>query len=1146
MFLPKHTDLFSTTPSVSELEGLAQIAAQLCSTPVACIVVRHPTLQDQAGCVGLDRPLSSGDVLLSVLPSSGELVVVPDVRADARLSGEVHGFRFFAGLSLVRNDGGVAGVLCVADHQPRLLTGGQPGALQALGRQIVTLLGLRQFAAETVAASEEGFARDRYADLIDRIDAIVWGADAETFLFTFVSKAAESLLGYPQEAWLAEGFWPSIIHPDDRRVVNECSIAVANREDHVLTYRMRTKAGRYRSFRDHVRLRERDGVLELFGIMVDVTELVEAEASVRASEEQYRQVIEAAPDGIGVHVEGKFVLANAELASIVGLASADDLIGQLVSRFVHRDYSDAVMRRQETLGRGKSVPLMPEKLVRADGTTVDVEVAALPVPFGSRMGVQVIVRDISQRLAAETKARAAETRLRVISAASNDALWEWSYRDGMIWMNDAYLRLFGVDKGSLSAAHWLSRVHPDDLHRVHAGVHDALEQQIPMWSDEYRFLNQAGQWINILSRCQFRFDADGIPSGLIGGMMDVTKLRAAEGQRREAEELYRVFLENSMIGVYIVKNWKIIYANPKACEMFGYTLDEIVEIPNLLSTIAPEHRGLVAERMSDRLAGISTSVVIMLRCIRKNGETFDAELLGSTAEIGGEKVLIGNFTDVTDRRRGEIALQRSEERLRLLVENVNEIIYSIDAEGRFIWLNSAFERVTGFHMDDWIGRPFVDVLAPESVGEATTNFRRLIGVGTAEPASYFIRTESGAVGEIEVSSRAVIVKGEVVGSVGVARDLSVRRSLERKLDQASRLSGLGQLAASVAHEFNNVLMGIQPFAEILTRTDQNREQIIAAGRYVRQSIDRGKSIASQILRFANPRPPELLPISLRPWLDDLAAESRAMVGPSSHIVLKVDGDACLCVDRRQMTQVMMNLILNARDAMPHGGAITIVADLVSGFEANEVQLIVQDEGSGVPTHLLPSVFDPLFTTKRSGTGLGLSIAQQIVTSHGGRLFARNIDGGGAAFHVILPASLLAHADGDTVSTTAGGRKRQLLLVEDDEVVAAGIVMLLELEGHTVEHLPDGTHALEAWSRLRPDVVILDENLPGASGAEIYEQLRERFGDVPAIFSTGHLHAAARADRPRVRLLMKPYPIDLLIETIEELLRTPAEPELVEG
>jgi len=732
-------------------------------------------------------------------------------------------------------------------------------------------------------------ANDRYTELVDHLDAIVWRAHPHSFQFTFASRGAETLLGYPREDWLASGFWASIIHPDDLTVIDECQVAVSSGVDHVLTYRMRTASGGYRSFRDHVHV----GASELYGIMVDVTELMDAEASAWASEEKYRRLIEGAPDGIGVHVAGRFVLANAALAAILGVANSLELVGEPVLRFLHRDHLPDIAARQAALSRGQSVPVMPQKLIRSDGTSVDVEVSAVPIPFGRAVGVQVVVRDISERLAAAAKLRETETRLQILSAASNDAVWEWSYDRGMVWMNEPYSALFGTtDLASLTAQTWLDRVHPDDVARVEEGLRHAMERRVPMWTEEYRFRNAQGEWLSVLARCQLRFDTECLPVTLIGAMMDVTALRAAEAGRRH---------------------------------------------------------------------------------------------------------------------------------------------------------------------------------------------------------------------------------------------------LEKQLEQATRLSSLGQLAASVAHEFNNVLMGIQPFTELLTKPDQPREKIETARGYIARAIERGRNIALQILRFANPQAPELAPFSVSEWLSDVAAEARAVAGPSCGVVLEAGSNAALVADRRQLTQVLMNLAINARDAMPAGGTMTITASDAQEAGQDQVHLAVTDEGPGIPPQLLHTIFDPLFTTKRSGTGLGLSIAYRIISSHGGRLFAENRAEGGAAFHILLPAAAVGTVRAAPPASTGLPHPRRVLLVEDDEAVAVGLVMLLESEGYSVERLPDGSALLEMYERMRPDVVLLDMNLPGAGGAEIYAQLRARFGPVCVVFSTGYLDFGTLENEVNVRLLMKPYSLDSLTATIEELL-----------
>ena len=211
---------------------------------------------------------------------------------------------------------------------------------------------------------------DRLEQLLETIPAIVWTADAESFEFTYVSAAAEPTLGFPRERWYEPGFWADRVHPDDRRVIDECAAMVRARRDHELTYRMVGDEGRVIWVRDRINLVIENGeVVELCGTMFDITSEREAHEALVQSEATYRLLVQTSPDAIGVHVEGRYVYVNQRFVEIFGGSSDADIVGREVISLVHPDYADAIKARLALLARGESVPMIHEKFVRLDGTT---------------------------------------------------------------------------------------------------------------------------------------------------------------------------------------------------------------------------------------------------------------------------------------------------------------------------------------------------------------------------------------------------------------------------------------------------------------------------------------------------------------------------------------------------------------------------------------------------------------------------------------------------------------------------------------------------------------------------------------------------------------------------------------------------------
>lgn len=371
-----------------------------------------------------------------------------------------------------------------------------------------------------------------------------------------------------------------------------------------------------------------------------------------------------------------------------------------------------------------------------------------------------------------------------------------------------------------------------------------------------------------------------------------------------------------------------------------------------------------------------------------------------------------------------------------------------------------------------------------------------------------------------------------------------RRTMTAQLEQANRVSGLGRVAATIAHEFNNVLMGIQPFAEVIGRKSGGDEKIRRAAEQILGSITRGKRVTQGILRFTQPDEPDMHPIVLCDWLRQLEPEILALIGPHVELVTELpDQTLVILGDSAQLQQVLTNLVLNAREAMSGRGRMHIYVETgkaaVPASPAGTLAIIVRDNGSGMTSEVLEQIFEPMFTTKRSGTGLGLAIGQQIISRHGGELTVESTVGEGSLFRIRLPRSNAAPAIPER-EPTPGLSIQRILLVEDDAAVAGGIRALLESEGLAVRVVDEGGKAVLAVEEFSPDAVLLDVSLPDMSGVEVFSQLKLRWPALPIVFSTGHADESAleeQLSQPNVAFLRKPYDLDRLLATLHTVTST---------
>jgi nitrogen-specific signal transduction histidine kinase len=395
---------------------------------------------------------------------------------------------------------------------------------------------------------------------------------------------------------------------------------------------------------------------------------------------------------------------------------------------------------------------------------------------------------------------------------------------------------------------------------------------------------------------------------------------------------------------------------------------------------------------------------------------------------------------------------------------------------------------------------------------------------------YDLPARSGAVVTVEVSSQPRYVDGVAAGTIGMARDVTEQRTIARKLEEAKRMSSLGQVAASLAHEFNNVLMGIQPFVEVINRSITPTQRLSDALGHITRAISRGKRASQEILRFANPKEPQLFTIDAQVWLPTLLGQLIAAIPSSISLTASIDPDVSFIRgDREHLEQVITNLVFNARDALGGQGTIDVAVSAVGDL----VRISVRDDGPGIPPQIVDRIFEPLFTTKRNGTGLGLAIARRLMEGQGGALTAENRAEGGAAFHLLVPAAVTTAPVAESLPGARAGVKR-VLLVEDDLSVGTGLEALLQSEGYETTWVRASADACEAARRTRPEVAIIDVNLPDGSGVDLVPLLRIQHKDLPVVLSTGHVEPHLSEEKTRILSLMKPYELDDLLHAIENV------------
>jgi PAS domain S-box-containing protein len=508
-------------------------------------------------------------------------------------------------------------------------------------------------------------------------------------------------------------------------------------------------------------------------------------------------------------------------------------------------------------------------------------------------------------------------------------------------------------------------------------------------------------------------------------------------------------------------------------------------------------------------------------------------------------MVCGIGRDVTEEEESRQMLQLSERHFRVIAENNPDVIVILDVYGEIRYHSPSALTALQCEPRNILGRRLTRFVVQEDRSRLESAIVRVTGGGAAERIEVSLIRHPAQRRSFEVIVSPLIQRNRLEGVLVNARDVTERKLLEQQLEQANRVNSLGHLAATIAHEFNNVLMGMMPFAELLRRPETSPEMVSKSTAHILQSVHRGKRVALDVLRFTQPAEPAMECVELHHWWENFQPEVRARL--ANHIRLEAFIEpVAVAADPLQLSQFFTNFITNAADAMPAGGRLTIRAEPVApgavfAFgvipdSGRFIHISVEDTGTGIEPALLKHVFDPLFTTKRNGgTGLGLAVTHQIVARHGGCIFVESTLGAGTTFHIFLPKaqSMVAEAE-PVVAKEAPNESLHVLIVEDEPLIAEGLSTQLEMDGFAVRVAATGAEALDDVERFPCDLVVLDIGLPDMDGREVASRLRERHPRLPIILATGHGDSKLVGDDVRMRLLRKPFPVTELTACISEL------------
>jgi PAS domain S-box-containing protein len=513
---------------------------------------------------------------------------------------------------------------------------------------------------------------------------------------------------------------------------------------------------------------------------------------------------------------------------------------------------------------------------------------------------------------------------------------------------------------------------------------------------------------------------------------------------------------------------------------------------------------------------------------------------------GRARYLLGVSVDITDvargearRREAEEALARREARFRALIESASDLTCIVDGHGSVRYAGPSHARVLGRTPDELAAVGGFELVHPEDREKVRGALTTVLEDPTARPrVVYRLRHKDGGWRTLESTATNALADPDLAGIILNSRDITDQVQLQEQYLQAQKMDVVGQLAGGIAHDFNNLLSVIAINAALLL-DDLGREEGRGEVQEILGAAQTGAALTRQLLAFSRRQVFQPVPLDIGDVVRRMETLLRRTIGEDVALELRIEGGpdvATVLADRGQMEQVLLNLCVNARDAMPTGGTITIT---VSAIE-DQVVLEAADTGVGMSEETRARVFEPFFTTKRTGTGLGLATVYGIVQRSGGRISVHSAPGKGTRFRIALPRFAGAPTGAGSPApreTPRGQAGETVLLVEDEPRVRVATRRLLASLGYAVLEAQDGEAALAlAAGTARIDLVLTDMVMPKLVGPKLAELVLALRPDVPIVFMTGYSDTPEGTDLPRgSRVLTKPFTVHELATTLREVI-----------
>ena len=993
-------------------------------------------------------------------------------------------------------------------------------------------------------------SEERYRMLFDSAGDAIFVLDIKG-RFLDVNEVTCQRLGYSREELF--GLTPrDIDSPESAARVPERLEKIRQQKQFSFETEQVDRQGKIIPTEVNARIIEYKGRPAILSLCRDITERKKAEETLRESEERLRLVLSGARLGWwDWDIKKSRSSRSQSWADMLGYTLEEAQEAGLYNKIVHpEDFQRTIKIVEEHLQGLSPYYEFEVRLRRKTGEYIWV-LSRGQVMERDKEGVPLRVsgtlHNITERKKAEEALRESEENYRELYDNAPVGYQELDRKGIIVRINRTGAEMLGYAVEEMAGRLYLEFVAPDEKEAALKSLRKNMSKRMTLDPKERRLVRKNGTIIDVLIEVRQIFDEKGRITGSLATLHDITDRKRAEQALADEAVRRRILIEESRDGIVVLDtNGKVYEANKRYSEMLGYTPEEVLQLHAWdWDTQFPREQLLEMIRQVD-----SEGDHFETRHHRKDGTYYDVEISTNGALCGGRKLVFCVCRDITARKRAE----EGRRLLETAFEQTAEAVIITDPEGNIIYTNPAFERATGYSRPEALGQNPSLLKSGRHEERFYKELWETITSGQVWKGRLINKRKDGSLYTEEATISPVKdAASRITNFVAVKRDITQELELENQLRQAQKMESIGLLAGGVAHDFNNILTTVLGYSSMMARDQGLSEKYRKRAGEIEKAAQRGADIAKQLLTFSRKRPPKLEPVDLNEIIKQSLNFLKRTIGPAIPIDTAPGQNLHLIeADSTQVQQILLNLAVNARDAMPGGGKIVIrtenieldphyIQNHIYAKPGSYVLLTFSDSGCGMDSETQKRIFEPFFTTKEvgKGTGLGLSVVYGIVKNHLGLINVYSEPGRGTTFKVYFPRSAGSAREAVKDEARVKGGTETVLVVDDEVMILNLVASILEDYGYKCLTAESGAKALELYQEQQSGIalVLLDIVMPRMGGPELFEKLKGLNPGVRVIMSSGFSvqDEDELASRGVKAFVPKPYQARLLARKIREVL-----------